>query len=267
MSFAMLRKSLMLLLAAIIPVGLLSFIPLQNREKKKYFDTGERVEYRIHYGFINAAEARVDIAKNLSQVNGRPCYRINVFGRTTGAFDVFTKVRDTWRSFVDTTTLEPHQFYRNIRENNYRKEETTFFDKRNNKATVKTKDTTRVFNVPYNVHDIISGYYFLRTIDFHGKNEGDIVEVPIFLTDEVTKMRVKYAGKEVLKTKYGRIKVFKLHPLMPNNKLFKGENSIRIWVSDDENKVPIKIEVDLFIGALAMDIKHYSGLQTEPVWF
>ena len=266
MSPAILPTSLFALLTIIVSVGISSFVPFQSREKK-HFDTGEKVEYRIHYGFINAAEAKVDIAKNLSRVNGRPCYRINVFGRTTGAFDVFTKVRDTWRSFVDTTSLEPHQFYRNIRENNYRKEETTFFDKKNNKATVKTKDTTRVFNVPYNVHDIISGYYFLRTVDFHRKNEGDIVEIPIFLTDEVTKMRVKYAGKEVIKTKFGRIRVFKLHPLMPQNKLFKGENSIRIWVSDDENKIPIKIEVDLFIGALAMDIKQYSDLQVEPVWF
>lgn len=262
----MLKKTALFLLLCASASILWSFVA-QKPEKKKYFGAGERVEYRIHYGIINAAEARVDIAKNLSVINGKPCYRINVFGRTTGAFDVFTKVRDTWRSFVDTTNLEPQQFYRNIRENNYRKEETTYFDRKAHKATSKTKDTTRVYSVPYNVHDIISGYYYLRTVDFNYRTEGDIIEVPVFLSDETIRMKVKYAGREVVKTKYGRIKVFKLHPLMPNNKLFKGENSIRIWVSDDENKVPIKIEVDLFIGALAMDIKHYAGLQTEPQWF
>jgi hypothetical protein len=262
----MLRKPAFLLLLLVGTIGLLSFRTWKP-VPKKHFGTGERVEYRIHYGFINAAEARVDIAKNLSVINGKPCYRINVFGRTTGAFDVFTKVRDTWRSFVDTTHLETQQFYRNIRENNYRKEETTYFDRRNNKATTKTKDTTRTYNVPSNVHDIISGYYFLRTVDFQNRSDGDIIELPVFLSDEVVKLRVKYAGRDIVKTKYGRIKVFKLHPLLPNNKLFKGENSIRLWVSDDENKVPIKIEADLFIGALAIDIKHYSGLQAEPTWF
>lgn len=260
------RKKGRLILFCILAIGLFSFGTQRDRPKK-HFGTGERVEYRIHYGIINAAEARVDIAKNLSMINGKPCYRINVFGRTTGAFDVFTKVRDTWRSFVDTTNLESQQFYRNIRENNYRKEETTYFDRKHNKVTTKTKDTTRTFNVPSNVRDIISGYYYLRTVDFHNRTEGEIIEVPVFLGDETFKMRVKFAGRDVVKTKYGRIKVYKLHPLMPNNKLFKGENSIRIWVSDDDNKVPIKIEVDLFIGALAMDIKHYSGLQTEPQWF
>lgn len=260
------KKILIIVFAIIALAGIFSFTKVESRQEK-HFDVGERVEYRIHYGIINAAEARVDIAKNLSKINGRPCYRINVFGRTTGAFDVFTKVRDTWRSFVDTTSMEPHQFYRNIRENNYRKEETTYFDRRTNKAKTQTRDTTRIFNVPSNVHDIISGYYYLRTVNFNDRKEGDIIEVPVFLSDETIRMRVKYAGRDVVKTKYGRIKVFKLHPLMPNNKLFKGENSIRIWVSDDENKVPIKIEVDLFIGALAMDIKHYNGLQAEPAWF
>lgn len=250
-------------------VGVLSFVAFRPKDPTpaKHFGLGERVEYRIHYGIINAAEARVDIAKNISRVNGRPCYRINVFGRTTGAFDVFTKVRDTWRSFVDTTTLQPHQFYRNIRENNYRKEETTYFDRKRNKATTKTKDTTRVFDVPRDVHDIISGYYLLRTIDFHNKKEGDLIQVPVFLSDEIFNLKVRYAGQDVVKTRFGRINVFKLHPIMPQNKLFKGENSIRLWVSDDPNKIPVKIEVDLFIGALAMDLKYYSGLQVEPEWF
>src|SRR5690606_25037420 len=80
-------------------VGVLSFVMFRPQEPApgKGFGLGERVEYRIHYGIINAAEARVDIARNMSRVNGIPCYRINVFGRTTGAWDVFTKVRDTWR--------------------------------------------------------------------------------------------------------------------------------------------------------------------------
>lgn len=260
-------KHVLLLLMFFVGItGVVSFTT-HKQDPPKHFGLGERVEYRIHYGFINAAEARVDVAKNISRVNGRPCYRINVFGRTTGAFDVFTKVRDTWRSFVDTTTLEPHQFYRNIRENSYRKEETTYFDRRLNKVTTKTKDTTMVFDVPYNIHDIISGYYFIRTLNFDGKKEGDTMDIPIFLSDEVFRMKVKYAGRETIKTKYGRIKVFKLHPIMPKNKLFKGENAIRLWISDDPNKIPVKIEADLLIGSLAMDLKYYSGLQVEPEWF
>jgi len=225
------------------------------------------VEYRVHYGFINAAEARVDIARNTSKINNRPCYRINVFGRTTGAFDVFTKVRDTWRTYLDTSAIIPQQFYRHIRENNYRKEETTFFNHASNTVRTETKDTTRTFKVPDNVHDIVSSYYYLRTLDFSDMSVGDIIEIPIFFSDEVVRMRIRYAGRDVVKTKFGRIKVFKLNPLMPNNKMFKGENSIRIWVSDDINKVPIKAEADLFIGALAIDLKDYSGLKAELNWF
>ena len=79
-------------------------------------------------------------------------------------------------------------------------------------------------------------------------------------------MKVRYQGKDEIKTKFGRIKVLKLNPIMPNNKFFKGENSINIWVSDDVNKVPVKVKVDLWIGSLDMDIKSYKGLQSELKW-
>ncbi len=262
------KKVLMLVVSLVVgAVGLMAFKKADVPVPDKSFGVGEKVEYRIHYGFINAAEARVDIAKNVTRINNRPCYRINVFGRTTGAFDVFTKVRDTWRTYLDTTDNVPQRFYRNIRENSYRKEETTYFDRAANKVTTQTKDTTRIFSVPDNIHDIISGYYYLRTIDYSNRTVGEIIEVPIFLSDEVIKMRVRYAGRDVVKTRFGRIRVFKLNPLMPSNKMFKGENSIRIWVSDDANKVPIKAEADLFIGALAIDLKGYSGLQEELEWY
>src|SRR5690606_40325775 len=87
-----------------------------------------------------------------------------------------------------------------------RKEETTYFDRKWNKATTKTKDTTRVFDVPRDVHDIISGYYLLRTIDFHNKKEGDLIQVPVFLSDEIFNLKVRYAGRDVVKTRFGRIR-------------------------------------------------------------
>ncbi len=69
-----------------------------------------------------------------------------------------------------------------------------------------------------------------------------------------------------IKTKFGKIRVIKLNPVMPNNKLFKGDDSVRIWVSDDDNKVPVKVEVDLWIGALEMDLKSFKGLRNDFKW-
>ncbi len=104
------------------------------------FGPGEHLEYRVHYGFINAAEAVVDVSPTLYKVNERPCYRVNVDGRTVGAFDLVTRIRDTWRSYIDTSAILPQKFYTNLQENNYRKEENITFNHETN--TVKAEERT-----------------------------------------------------------------------------------------------------------------------------
>ena len=135
--------------------------------------------------------------------------------------------------------------------------------------TVKAEERTErdVFNVPDNVHDFVSGYYFLRTIDFNRLTNGQIIEVPAFYDDTVYNMKVRYRGKQVLKTKQGRVNVIRLNPVLPPNKLFKEEESIRIFVSDDVNKVPMKVEVDLWVGSMVMDLRRHNGLKQKLRYF
>lgn len=238
-----------------------------RRVPNNSFGPGEHIEYRVHYGFLNAAEAIIDVSPALYKVNERPCYRVNVDGRTVGAFDLVTRIRDTWRSYIDTSAILPQRFYTNLRENDYRKEENVTFNHETNTVRAEERTEHDVFTVPDNVHDLISGYYFLRTIDFDKISTGQVIEVPAFYDDTVYNMKVRYRGKDVVKTKHGKINVIKLNPVLPpGNKMFKEEESIRIFVSDDTNKVPIKVEVDLWIGSMAMDIKQNSGLK-QPLRF
>jgi hypothetical protein len=231
------------------------------------FGPGEHLEYRVHYGFLNAAEAIVDVSPTVYKVNERPCYRVNVDGRTVGAFDLVTRIRDTWRSYIDTSAILPQKFYSNLQENNYRKEENITFNHEAN--TVKAEERTErdVFKVPDNVHDFISGYYFLRTFDFSRISNGQVIELPAFYDDTVYNMKVRYRGKDVIKTKFGKINVLKLNPVLPQNKLFKDEESIRIFVSDDANKVPVKVEVDLWVGSMVMDLKRNGGLKQQLKYY
>jgi hypothetical protein len=253
-------------IASVFAILTFAFVPADTFRtiSNESFVKGERVDYRVHYGFINAAEARVEVARSVVSVNNRPCFRVNVTGKTVGAFDLITRVRDQWRSYIDTSAIVPHMFYRDIQENNYRKEETVVFNHSSNMAF--HKDDNKAYKVPDNVHDIISGFYFLRTIDFGRVSEGEVVEVPTFFDGEVYKLRIRYGGRAVVKTKFGRLRVLKLTPFIPNNKLFKGENPMTIWVSDDEKKIPVKAEVELVIGSLDMDIKNYKGLRSEFNW-
>lgn len=231
------------------------------------FGLGEHLEYRVHYGFLNAAEATVDVSPTLYKVNDRPCYRVNVDGRTVGAFDLVTRIRDTWRSYIDTSAILPQKFYSNIQENSYRKEENITFNHTTNTAKAEERTERDTFKVPDNVHDFISGYFFLRTIDFNRLGDGQVIEVPAFYDDTVYNMKVRYRGKTSIKTKNGKINVIRLNPVLPQNKLFKEEESIRIFVSDDANKVPVKAEIDLFVGSMVMDLKRNNGLKQPLRYF
>ncbi|GAB3172472.1 DUF3108 domain-containing protein [Telluribacter humicola] len=260
------NKLKIIVLLTIVSLATVAFAPFNGHKavQNESFIKGERIDYRVHYGFINAAEAKVEVARSVVSVNNRPCYRVNVTGKTVGAFDMITRVRDQWRSYIDTSAILPHMFYRNIQENNYRKEETVVFN--HNSNTAFDKDQQKSYKVPNNIHDIISGYFFLRTLDFSRIGVGEVVEVPTFFDGEVYKLRIRYGGKSEVKTKFGKIKVLKLVPFIPDNKLFKGENPMTLWVSDDDNKIPVKAEVELVIGSLDMDIKSYKGLKMEPNW-
>lgn len=248
---------------------LISSFQIANRYREvpnTSFGQGERLEYRVHYGFINAAEARVDVSNSIVNVNNRPCYRVNVFGRTVGAFDLVSRVRDQWRSYIDTSAILPQMFKQEIEEGRFRKEETVLFNHGSNVVYSSVKDEKKSFKAPNNIHDVISGYYYLRTVNFDRMSVGQAIEVPTFFNGDIFPMKVRYKGKDEIKTKFGRIKVLKLNPIMPDNKFFKGEESINIWVSDDVNKVPVKIEVKLWIGSLDMDLKSYKGLQSAMEW-
>lgn len=237
--------------------------------KHNSFGLGEYVEYRVHYGFINAGESVVEVSPQVHRVNGHPCFRVNVTGRTTGAFDMVTRIRDVWRSDIDTSAIIPHQFYQKKQEGGYRREEQVTFDHDSHTAICqKLNDQKERYekNVPMHVQDVISGFYFLRTIDYDKLQPGDVVGVKAFYDKELYDMRVKYRGKGTVKTKFGKIRAFKITPMMPKNKLFDGEESIRIWVSDDANKIPVKVEVDLFVGAIELDIRNYRNLKHEPKW-
>jgi len=239
------------------------------------FNPGEHVEYIAHYGPINAGVAAVDVSKKLYYLNGRLCYRVDITGKTIGAFDLVNRVRDTWRSYIDTSAFMSHRFYRHIEETDYRRDEITHIEPSKNVATMRfeqwkeKKDGSKsgqhkgkkVVVVPRNVQDMISGYYYLRMLDFDSMKPGEVITIPGMLEDKTYDLKIRYKGKSVAKTKFGKIYAHKLVPIMPKNGMFSGEDSIRFWISDDGNKIPIRIEADMVIGKVVVEVKNFRNLR------
>lgn len=238
---------------------------LASSVKFKEFEMGEKLTYICHYGMVNIGEGVVRLDKKIHNVNNRPSYKVEVDGKTIGLFKFSYKVKDHWASYIDTAAMIPNRFYRNISENSYKLEETSDFDYRNSKVKVeknkKGKKSENSYDVPLGVQDLISGYYWLRSLDYDSYSEGDTLNTPAFLEDELYNFKIRYLGKEKVWTPFGKIDSFVMSPIMPKNDLFEGQDAIKFWVSDDVNRVPLKVEATMFIlGSIDVELVKHDGL-------
>jgi len=229
------------------------------------FGRGETIKYTVHYGLINGGEATVETGGSLERVNDRPCYKATVSGKTTGSFDFFLRIRDQWRAYIDTTSILPLRAQRDIAEKNYRKKETVDFDHLHDIAEVqdhnKENPKRTTVKVANNTLELVSGFYYLRTINFDRMKIGDVVKMPGYFDGDNFMLEVTYKGREVVATKAGDVRAFKLVPKMPNNKLFRGENAISVYLSDDRNKIPVLFQAEMFVGTVKIDMVRYQGLK------
>ena len=229
------------------------------------FQAGESYVYKVKYGILTVGQAKVDVHDKIFNVNNRPCYRVNVEGRTAGMASIW-KVKNIYRSFVDTTAIIPQRFIYSARENSYSRDQVFEFDHDRNLVKREEKQKVTQYKVPQYVQDVISGYYYLRTVDFSKMGVGHKVQAPMFFDDELYNMQVRFAGKDVVKTRFGKMQVLRLNPVLPDNKLFKGDEAIRIYVSDDPNRVPVKLEIDFSFGTIDMELTGYSKVRTPFKW-
>jgi hypothetical protein len=240
-----------------------------RRARNEAFSNGEELTFKVKYLFFNAAEAKMVTSPDVHQVNNRPAYKIDVYGKTLSIFKIF-KVKDNWGTYLDTAKLIPHQSYRHIEEGNYRKHEVVDFDHSKKKANVKLFDRenktvmeTQSYDIPPNVQDMVSGFYQLRTMDLSKVKHGEVVNIQGFFDKKIYNLKLIFEGKEAVSTNIGSFNTFKFSPIMPENKLFSGDNPIKVWITDDKNKIPVKIKANLVVGALDMEITEARGLRNN----
>ncbi|HLU90460.1 MAG TPA: DUF3108 domain-containing protein [Cyclobacteriaceae bacterium] len=245
----------------------LAFSDMRQRAQNTYFTGGEELTFKVKYLFFNAAEARFTISNTIYQVQDRPTYKIDVYGRTLSIFKIFY-VKDNWGSYLDTARLIPYRSYRHIEEGNYRKHEQVKFDHKNENAIVTTFDRdnrkvtdTSHYPIKPGMQDIVSGFYYLRTLDLSRLKKGEAITIPGFFDKKLYNIKLTFEGKERVKSRIGTFDTFVFSPTMPSNKLFSGSNPVKVWITDDKNRIPIKITANLVVGSLDMEITDAVGLR------
>jgi hypothetical protein len=114
--------------------------------------------------------------------------------------------------------------------------------------------------VPNCIQDVLSTIYYARNIDYNKFKPGDKIPFSMFLDDQVYNLYIRYGGKEQIETKYGTFRAIKITPLLIDGTIFKGGEKMVVWVSDDANHIPLRIESPILIGSIKVDMMEYTNL-------
>ncbi|SHM88120.1 DUF3108 domain-containing protein [Polaribacter sp. KT 15] len=251
------KKYILLILTVIITTTTFS------QEEKEAFKSGEWLRYKMSYsGFLRAGTAILEVDEK--DLNGKKVYHTKGSGWTSGMIKWFFKVDDVYESYFDKNDVKPYVFKRKIDEGGYKKHRITNFDYNTNKAYVQDfenqKDTTVAFS---NVQDMLSSFYYLRNQDVKHMEKGDEIAIDMFMDSQIYPFKLRFLGREVLKTKFGKINSLIFRPLVQSGRVFKAQESVTIWITDDLNKIPIKMKADLSVGSLRAELEAYKGLAND----
>jgi hypothetical protein len=225
-------------------------VTTQNAEQIMYI-----VYYTVAGMYINAGNATFTNA--VEKLNGKPVFHITASGATNDSYDWIYKVRDKYESYIDTTNMQPLKFVRDVSEGKHKHYENITFNQSANTAVTKNG----VFKVPDCVQDVISAVYCARNIDFDKYKKEDKIPFKMFLDNEVYDMYIRYMGKEDVKTKYGKFRAIKFRPLLLKGTIFEGGEKMTVWVSDDANKIPLRVESPIVVGSVKVDMMSYRNLK------
>lgn len=225
------------------------------------FKSGEWLRYRMSYSkFFKAGEATLEIEEDKNNKNG---LHVIGKGRTTGLVSLFFGIDDNYETYFYKSTLLPYRFIRKINEGGYTKDTEIRFNQNQHIADVNDKknNTRKNITTVANVHDMLSTLYFLRNKDLSHLAKGDEIGLSVFFDKETYPFKLRFLGKEIIKTKFGKVRSLKFMPIVQKGRVFKAEESVTVWISDDDNKIPVSIKASLAVGSLRADLNGYKGLK------
>ncbi|WP_027376386.1 DUF3108 domain-containing protein [Kaistella palustris] len=223
--------------------------------------SGEVLNYRIHYGILNAGTATLTTLKTTFQ--GKPHFYVKGYGRTTGAVRAFFKVEDNYESFINYNTALPSFYVRNVKEGGYTQHLQTVFNQDNQTLilTDKEKNTSKVVKTVKNVQDMLSAFYYLRSLEPGELKVGTVKKLDVWIDDELFPFQLKVVGTENVSTKFGTINCLKIIPQVISGRVFKDKEGVTLWVSNDRNLIPISIKAELAVGSLKASLDSYRNVK------
>jgi hypothetical protein len=107
---------------------------------------------------------------------------------------------------------------------------------------------------------MISAYFYARTMDYSHLKGGEIITIMTLVDDEIYPLKMKYIGKETITVDAGTFRCLRFAPVVQKGRVFKKEEDLAVWITDDANHLPILAKAKILVGSVKMEISGYSGL-------
>jgi len=214
----------------------------------------EEMEYILRFGFIKGGKATLIAEKE--KLNKKQVIHYRMRGRTIGLVDKFFEVNDIYESWVDPETYLPVKSVRNVKEQKYRFYDEVTYDHVNDSLFSLKMGRKKV---PANINDLVSVFFYIRQNQyFEDLLAGKTIQIPVFHGDELFIMHLEYIGIETIDTSIGKKECYVVSPKVPQGKLLKGSDGLKIYITKDINRLPIYAEFDLVFGSLKCELDSYK---------
>ena len=225
--------------------------------KHHAFQAGEKLTYVLHYGWVNAGEATIELTESDQDIQGRKVLRAVGEGHSVGAFKTFYEVDDHYETFFDEAGVFPWVFIRRVKEGGYEFSQDYLYLQHLRQVKTQKKET---HTVPANVQDMLSAFYYARTIDYSNAKEGDEFMIECFMDDAYWPLKMRFVKAETIKLRNGKYRCLKFQPVVQEGRVFKTNDDLNVWVTDDANHIPVLVQAKVLVGSIKMELSDYEGL-------
>lgn len=227
--------------------------------KNTSFKEGEKLSFKVYYNmsFIWIFAGNASFTTAAGEMNGNKVYHVTGEGKTASSYEWFYKVKDKYETFINMETMTPERFIRDVNEGSTQFHHDITFHHKKEQAVSKNK----TYTITKCTQDVLSAIYFARNIDYSKYNVGDKIPFDMFLDDKLYSLYIKYQGKEVIETKMGKFRAIKIVPLLIEGTIFDGGEKMVVWVSDDANHLPLRVDSPILVGSIKVDLMGYENLR------
>lgn len=239
-----------------------------SQKSAQAFKKDEFLKYKIHYGLLSAGFMSLEIDSKV--IKNEKLFHVNGKGWTTGVVNFIFPVEDNYQTFFYQKNIKPYHFIRKIDEGGYLKNKEIYFDFQKHQAKVidYKHNTEKSFFIQNDVQDMLSSLFYLRSLDLSHLETNDIISINMFFDEQMNKIKLRFKGKEIINTKFGKVKTLVFKPMVQSGRVFKDKETVTFWITDDKNKLPIKIKAAILVGSVKAELIEYKGLANSfPIIF